>query len=602
MKNKASIALILATSFLLLFQSCKKTPAVNSGDDGGTTPVTPVTPVGTGEGTGAGGAIVTGTDPSVASSQGFFLDNWQPKNFTSPPTQSVTKPSASGAVAVVVDMSQITTKVSSYIFGANVTPYMGQIVDQPSLLQNLTALSPNIIRAPGGSYADKFFFNADSVSVTIPKDAPASLLDSLGNPTPIRYWYGSNVAEKWSLSVDNYYKVLQQTNSKGIISVNYGYARYGTGPTPVQTAAHLAANWVRYDKGHTTYWVVGSQNYGNWEPGYRIDVTKNHDGQPAIITGALYGTHFKVFADSMRAAAAQVGNTGIKIGIVLTPVFDTGNPAGVSSWNRDALTAAKNSPDFFETANFFTPFGQNSSPAEILGSPASRLNTIMSWMRLAAVEGGVTMKPVAFDQWNMQAAGSKQMVSNVAGLHAVMVLGEALKNQLSMTCRWDLADGWNNGNDPGMFNNALRDVEPGAPAWNPRPVFYYMHFFQKYFGDRMVGSTITGSSDIVSYGSSFSSGQAGVVLVNQGGTDHMVNIKFNNFAIGAKYYYYTLNGGTDNAPFSGSVLINGTGPSAGQTGGPSNYDSIAAYSDAVSGGITVNVPKYGVVYLVVDKK
>lgn len=171
-----------------------------------------------------------------------------------------------------------------------------------------------------------------------------------------------------------------------------------------------------------------------------------------------------------------------------------------------------------------------------------------------------------------------------------------------MTCRWDLADGWSGGNDPGMFNNSYRDGEPGAPAWNPRPVFYYMHFFQKYFGDRMVGSTITGSSDIVSYGSSFSSGQAGVVLVNQAGTDHIVNIKFNNFAIGTKYYYYTLNGGTDNAPFSHNLFINGTGPASGQTGGPANYDSIAAYSVAVSGGITVSVPKYGVVYLVVDNK
>src|SRR5882672_8370841 len=35
----------------------------------------------------------------------------------------------------------------------------------------------------------------------------------------------------------------------GIITVNYGYARYGKGPSPVQTAAHLAAQWVRYDQG-----------------------------------------------------------------------------------------------------------------------------------------------------------------------------------------------------------------------------------------------------------------------------------------------------------------------------------------------------------------
>jgi len=102
----------------------------------------------------------------------------------------------------------------------------------------------------------------------------------------------------------------------------------------------------------------------------------------------------------------------------------------------------------------------------------------MSWMRLVAVEGDVTMKPVTFDQWNIQATGSSQMVSNITGLHAVMALGESFRNQLSMTCRWGLAEGWSGGNDPGMFNNSYRDGEPGTPAWNPRPVFILCIFFR----------------------------------------------------------------------------------------------------------------------------
>ncbi|MEI9958909.1 MAG: hypothetical protein WDM90_21935 [Ferruginibacter sp.] len=38
--------------------------------------------------------------------------------------------------------------------------------------------------------------------------------------------------------------MLSQTNSTGIITVNYGYARYGTSANPVAAAAHLAADWV----------------------------------------------------------------------------------------------------------------------------------------------------------------------------------------------------------------------------------------------------------------------------------------------------------------------------------------------------------------------
>jgi hypothetical protein len=46
------------------------------------------------------------------------------------------------------------------------------------------------------------------------------------------------------MSADNYYAMLQQTNNQGMITINYGYARYGTGPNPASTAAHLAADWV----------------------------------------------------------------------------------------------------------------------------------------------------------------------------------------------------------------------------------------------------------------------------------------------------------------------------------------------------------------------
>jgi hypothetical protein len=173
-----------------------------------------------------------------------------------------------------------------------------------------------------------------------------------------------------------------------------------------------------------------------------------------------------------------------------------------------------------------------------------------------------------------------------------------------MASRWDLANSWDNGDDQGIFNNAAQTSlsEPGVPAWNPRPAFYYMYFFQKYFGDRMVASTVSGASDIVSYGSTFSSGQAGAVLVNQGSIDHIVNVQFNNFAIGARYYYYILNGGSDNTPFSHDVQINGSGPASGVTGGPANYNTIAPVAQNVSGGITVVVPAYGAIFLVADKK
>jgi len=571
-------------SLVVLLPACKKDSSTTKSN----TDTTVTGPV----------AIIPPTEPSIANTQGFFLDNWQAKTWVAPATTTVTKPAAAGAVAVTVDLSKEITKVSNYIYGNNTNPFMGPIASDATLMTNITNLSPNILRFPGGSLSDVYFWNQ---STTAPADAPAQLEDYTGASSSAGYWFGNSSANT-TMTVDDYYTVLQQSKSTGIITVNYGYARYGTSTNPVAAAAHLAADWVRYDKGRTRYWEIGNEIYGNWEAGYRINTSANQDGQAQIQDGTTYGNHFKIFADSMRAAAAQVGNTAIEIGVVLDAANDQNVSGQVSNWNTNVLAATGNTPDFFVVHNYYTPYEQNSTPAVILGTPVSGTQSMMAWVKSSASGAGVTQKPVAMDEWNIFSTGSAQMVSNIAGIHAVMVLGEVLKNQISMSCRWDLANGWSNGDDMGMFSNSApyQDAEPNAPAWNPRPAFYYMHYFQQFIGDHLVSST-SGNPAIIAYGSSYSSGQAGVILVNTTASQYTANVSFKNFASGSKYYFYTLNGGTDNAPFSHKVYVNNSGP-AGDSGGPSNYSSIPASTANTSGGIIVSVPAYGTVFLVTDGK
>jgi len=173
---------------------------------------------------------------------------------------------------------------------------------------------------------------------------------------------------------------------------------------------------------------------------------------------------------------------------------------------------------------------------------------------------------------------------------------EQLRARLSA----DLANGWSDGNDQGMFNAG--DEPDGVAKWNPRPAFYYMYYFQKYFGDRMVGSSVTGGNgDVLSYASSFSSGEAGVVIVNKGTVSQTVKVNISNFKPGTRYYYYTLTGGTDNGEFSGKVYVNGNGP-GGANGGPANYLDLNANSSSLANGLKLSVPPRAVIYLVAESK
>ncbi len=567
---------------VLFFSSCKK----SNNDSAGSPAPPPVS---------ADTVIIPGKDPATAGTIGFFLDDWQPKNFM-PPAYTETGVAATSSTTVLIDATSVITKIPLSVCGQNAVWWMGPVSNEPKFITPITNLHPHIIRFPGGSTSDVYFWNAQQGDN--PPDVPALIMDENGIKKAPGFIYGkSNL--NWQSNLDDYYSMLQKTNNKGIITINYGYARYGTSADPVAAAAHLAADWVRYDNGRTQLWEIGNENFGSWEWGYRIDNSLNKDGQPEYITGVLYAQHFRVFVDSMQKAAAEIGKK-INIGAVTydSPAIEPWLTNTVKTWNSGMMSGINNKADFFVVHNYFTPYNQNSTASVIFSSALSVPESIMNYVTQTMQANGVAIKPVVMDEWNMWARDSKQQVSNASGVFAVLVLGESIKNKYGMTARWDLLNGWENGNDHGMFSAG---DEPGISKWHPRPSFYYMYYFQKMLGDRLVNTVITGSNTIKAYASTYSSGEVNVALINTSGAPQNVEVKMKNFYSGKRFYWYSLEGGTDNGEFSRKVLVNGSGPTA-DAGGPDNYTSLKAFSSLTINGLKVTVPARGAVTLTIDKK
>lgn len=525
-------------------------------------------------------------------SQRFFLDDFSPKSAIIPPYENISPPDAKATVTVAVNFADTIARVSKYNYGNNANVYMTQMITEPDLLHYIRQLSPHVLRFPGGNLSNLFFW--DAAPGELPEGAPDTLYGGVERRYLEQYWFGRNDSAKY-LSVDNYYKMLEQTNNTGIICVNYSYARYGTGPDPVATAANYAADWIRYDKGRTRFWEIGNENFGAWQAGYKIDLKNNKDNQPEIITGELYGQHFKVFSDSMRAAAKQIG-ADIKIGAGLLESSQEWHSPTEKKWNSGFFKQAGNCADFFVIHSYFTPWQQNSPVPVILNSAEIETPKMMNYMHQICLENGVAMKPIALTEWNIFAVGSKQQTSDINGIHAVLVLGELIKNKYGMACRWNLANNWADGDDHGMFSQG---GEPGIPRWNPRPAFYYMYYFQKFFGDYMVASSVSGDSDIVAYASRFSSGEAGIIIVNKGIDKQTVPIKIKAFKYGKRYYCYSLTGGDDNGDFSLRVFVNGQGTKL-PAGGPENIEQIKAFSAPIKRGIVTDAPAHSVQYVLVE--
>jgi alpha-L-arabinofuranosidase len=519
---------------------------------------------------------------------------WASKSFTIlSGYDEVSQTTSSKTVDVNINFSKHITKVSKYVYGNNANCFTGWMQNDAPLMQKINNLNMGVMRIPGGSLSDVYFWNRKGVYENYAIKSYDPPLTDIPSALSSSIWIGKRIQdyENWSMGNDQYYQMLQQIGATGMVTVNYGYARYGTSAHPVAEAAHLAADWVRNDNGKSKFWEIGNEVSGSWEAGYEIDLSLNKDGQPKRITGDLYGRHALVFIDSMRQAARQIGKE-IYIGVVSDGEINTAMP----NWNKDLIAQVGGKADFYIVHSYFTNYQENSTPATILDSP-SKIAGYKTYVQNELLAQGKAAAPVFLTEWNIFAQGSKQAVSFVNGMHASLILGELIKNKFEMASRWDLANGWDNGNDHGLFSTG---DEPGVAKYAARPSFYYLYYFQKYFGDMMVDASST-SNNIAVYASQFTSGEGGIVLVNKSSMEQVVELILKNFKTGNRYYTYTLTGGTDNGLFSRKVLINGLTTTT-EGGGPENYETIKPKSTVVSGNIKLNIPKYAVVHLVVEKK
>lgn len=535
-------------------------------------------------------------DPETPETIGFFSDGFLNKSFQLP-ANTVSKDPITDkpTVTVTVDPYKIITRVPSYVFSDNANVSTTQFVNQPALIQNINALDPTVIRFPGGSESNIFFWDREAGN--LPTDVPSSLFDRDGNAVTPNWKFGKSTAAN-TLSLDNYYQLLQQTSSKGMITVNYSYARYGLSDNPVARAAKYAADWVRYDNGRTKYWEIGNENYGYWQYGYKINKSANKDGQPEIIDGNTYADHVSIIIDSMRKAAQEI-NKSILIGAVLVEGEYVDFTAVQRQWNVQVIKKINSKVDFYSSHNYYTPFNENTSADNILYIVPFSTDVFSKYIASSFKSAGAPVKPVALTEYNINAVNAGQAGSYVNGLASILIQGELLKNKFGFAGRFSLTDQWSNGNSKGMFNTGA--LPAGVAEWSASPVFTYQQMFKKYLGDRFITTTkkyAVQGNDIEAYASSFSNGYIGVVLVNKLLGNAVAKIDLKYWSPSDNFYWYELVGGTDNGAFSRQVFVNGAGPAnASAIGGPANLDNIPANLTSTEKGITVKMPPRSAIFL-----
>ncbi len=520
-----------------------------------------------------------------------FLKDYVPKKAVIPPYVVSAKVTDPVTATVNINTADTLSKVSPYLLGNAVAVWLGANINNPAMVKWINMLKPSVIRFPGGSWSDIYFWNGN------PGDLPDSIPDGTTynsyNRTYKKTKFYPQFGPNLSLTPAGYYDLRKKTGAQGLITINYAYARYGTSAHPVKQAAHLAAEWVRYDAGRTKFWEIGNEDSGPWEAGWLIDTAGNKDGQPPIISGTLYGEQFKVFRDSMKAAAEETGDT-IYVGAIIDQ-FNDDQPGGNinlgnKGWNRQLFKAVGDSVDFYVWHDYYA--GGNTTVRGQVTVGRSQVDKDISSMNYDISNKGGANRPIINSEWNTGGPSSAQ-ISIANGMQAVTIFCEQAENNVGLSTRWLLA----NWDTDGMFYYKS-PPDAGIPLWNPRPAFYYLYYLRQFLGDQMVKTSVS-NTNLLAYASMFGSENIALILLNVGAADQVVSVIPQNKGVGNRFYMYTLTGGSS-MPLSQSVVVNGDS-GVGTVWGPNtDLQNIPAVAYPIDNSITFNSPANSVEYIIMD--
>ena len=530
--------------------------------------------------------------PALTGNPGWFLDDWQPRTFSTPKkSNAVICPSGDASVTAELDLSTPLTRISKYIFGNNLGIWVNRAnLENEEFVLPIQDMGTSIIRYPGGNASNDFFWSAADVS-DCPLGVPDTIWKNNGRYTPPKLGYEGN----FKFSPEHYYQLLLRTGATGSICINYSFALYGEiadEDERVQLAAAYAADWVRDANIKRNlgikFWEIGNENWGPWQAGYNVP----ERGQ---IDPAKYGRHCRVFIEAMKSV-----DPSIKIGVVGYQKPKTNNPVQ-SEWNAKVLPEILGHADYYVLHDYFTDFKAILSPEQMFAS----VDTAYSHIQvvndaLEKLDGtGANAIPIALTEFNtrsratISANDGATNVSHSAGLFISHALGEFIRQGYGSAMMWDLVNGYSDGEDHGVFSSPK---EYDVPELTPHPSFYHYYLYNKCFGDTYF-DVRTNNDQVRIHASSFSSGEVGLVILNGSPKSHKVSINVkNDEAFDTAYQFEVYN----ENPLSRKTFVNGmTGPYV--AGGPEKYWKVPANKWTLSDSLLlIDSPPFSANYIVLD--
>ncbi|MBL6594282.1 MAG: hypothetical protein ISP58_04325 [Flavobacteriales bacterium] len=462
--------------------------------------------------------------PPMHGNPGMFLEDWEEKkNPKIKLSDSIINFDDLSTVYCEVDFSKPLTKISKYVYGNNLGHWTNRkFLENDKFIFNFKDAGFNVVRFPGGNASNDYFWDAENIS-QCPEGTPNIIYKSdfkkttspkLGNQGSYR------------TRPEDYYNFLLKSKSTGSICVNYSYALYSEiedEDERVNKAAEYAASWV-YDANikrnlNIKFWEIGNENWGKWQAGYNVK-------ERGIIDPKKYGEHCRIFIEKMKAI-----DPTIKIGVVGYQKPKTRNPVQ-KKWNELVIPEIIGVADFYILHDYYAKYGAILQPKEMLAA----IDTTYSHIKVVnqIIEKYTDKEkgflPIALTEFNTRSNASISKndgatnVSHCSGIFFAHAIGEIIRQGIGMSMVWDIENGYKDGHDHGMFASSK---ENGVEWLSPHPSYFHFYYYNKIFGDSYYES-LTTNSNIRIHSSTFSTGEAGLVVVNISDKEEIVEIELKN--------------------------------------------------------------------------
>ena len=408
----------------------------------------------------------------------------------------------------VEPIKEIRKQDRSQLLGLNIATYnhSGDFSSQTQALLN--DLSLGLIRIPGGSVSDHFYWNGHGVVTGATSVDQNKYLDGYWQVDFSDYQPGFSIDKRqWWKAFPQHVKLdakeMHEITLRHPMASNYVTVNAGTG------TAELAAEWVKWAKKNhyrVSYWEIGNELNGEWEAGH-YHLCGN------VMTAELYAARYLEFAKAMKAV-----DPTIKIGGPSTDITH-------SDYTSVLLEKAGNYVDFISFHSYSTRDSLEKEeslfqkPREVAKSAAILRQQIKTHQPQR--EGKIEL---SISEWNSKLPQDHHSYEIFNGLWFSAYIGEMFKSGIHSATMWDTFSSNPNGGH-GLLFKQNGQFEPTSRYW----AFW---LWSHHMGDTLLSShTAKEVLPLYQYVTKTEDGLS-IMLINTSSTEDLeINLDFKNYSI-----------------------------------------------------------------------